>query len=179
MYFALEKWLNINYLYYHNTSPNSQATIRWFGAGESKNVTPISHPTPISNALTDWKCGGYHPLVSSRWYQFQTWPGNSKISLCDSPYSLPQLIAIRWGIMLDFCTVYNVAYRSRSQKSTSLYSNPLIRQFWPRLLNFKSTFMLYGILCWSHHNTTYVVIKHDWMSKRCRSLTGQRVLLSY
>ena len=49
---------------YRNTSPNSCATIRWIGVGESKNVTP----TPVSSALPDSTCGGYHPWVSCRWY---------------------------------------------------------------------------------------------------------------
>ena len=53
---------------YCNTSPNSCATIRRVRIGESKNVTPIRHPTPISNALVDPARGGYHPLVSCRWW---------------------------------------------------------------------------------------------------------------
>ena len=54
---------------YRNTSHNSRATIRWIGVSVSKNVTPISHPTPISSALANSKCGGCHILMSrSRWY---------------------------------------------------------------------------------------------------------------
>ena len=52
---------------YRNTSPISHATIRFIGVGESKNVTTISHPTPICYALPYWTCGGYHPRVSSVW----------------------------------------------------------------------------------------------------------------
>ena len=51
-----------------NTSTSSHATIRWIGVGENKNVTLISHPTPISSNLADSSCGRYHPLVSCRWY---------------------------------------------------------------------------------------------------------------
>ena len=53
---------------YCNTSPNSCTTIRWVRIGESKNVTPIRHPIPISNALADPARDGYHPLVSCRWW---------------------------------------------------------------------------------------------------------------
>ena len=53
---------------YHYTSPKSCKTWRWFRVGESKNVTPMSRATPISNALADSTCGGYRPWVSCRWY---------------------------------------------------------------------------------------------------------------
>ena len=55
---------------YRNTSPNSRWTVGRLRFGESKNVTPINHPTHISDgsALTDSTPGGYHTLVSGRWY---------------------------------------------------------------------------------------------------------------
>mgnify|MGYP001801004475 CR=1 FL=1 len=53
---------------YHYTSPKSRKTWRWIRVGESKNVTPMSRATPISNALADSTCGGYRPWVSCRWY---------------------------------------------------------------------------------------------------------------
>ena len=51
---------------YSNTSPNSHATLSWIRVSENKNVTPISPPTPISNAIADSTRSGYHVLESSR-----------------------------------------------------------------------------------------------------------------
>ena len=88
---------------YCNTSPNSRATIRWIGVGESKNVTLISHPTPNSNALPDSTCGGSNPLASCRWYGVtivsiheNNFMGQN-VPLRDSPYSHE---TIRRGITL-------------------------------------------------------------------------------
>ena len=58
---------------YHYASPESRKTWRWIRVGESKNVTPMSRATPISNALADSTCGGYRPWVSCRWYGTIIW----------------------------------------------------------------------------------------------------------
>ena len=68
--------------------------------GKSKNSHSVSHPTPISNTLTDWWISTIGKLQMI-WCDHcsHTRPGNNyfgqNVPRCDSSYSLPHLIVGR------------------------------------------------------------------------------------
>ena len=83
------------------------ARLGWVRVSESKNVSPISHPYPISNALADSTRGWYHPWASGRWWLYGP---NCTPSVIPSAYAVRmQCVCSAYAVRMQcICSAYAV-----------------------------------------------------------------------